>query len=113
MELREKAKKLGADPLDVMIDEIRDLLLQAQNVKDDKRLALRTQAVEVAAKLAPYLHPRLATIELTGDPNSPLQHVHARAASTLSEQEAVEEWRQIVNGGPIIEGQATPVSKAG
>ncbi len=88
LQLREKARKLGCDPLEVMILEIRDLLRAASAIgnggselDDDEQIAkaamarraFRTQAVEVAAKLAPYLHPKLATIELVGDDDRPIR----------------------------------------
>jgi hypothetical protein len=103
-ELRDKAKRMGADPLEVMINEIRDLLRAAAGCGDDKeqRRALRTQAVEVAAKLAPYLHPRLANIELTGDPERPV------AVEVVEMRDRL--LREVTDHGVVIEhdpGRAT------
>jgi hypothetical protein len=106
-ELRETAKRLGCDPLEVMIDEIKDLLAHAKRARGEKRRELRTQAVEVASRLAPYLHPKLASIELTGDDERPIAvhalDVRARLLREIEQHAAVIEHEPVE---PVGNGEA-------
>ena len=73
---------MGCDPLEVMLHEIKELLTEAKHQADvEIKRTLRGQAVEVASKLAPYLHPKLAMIALEGL----LQHNHTHQLSPALE----------------------------
>jgi hypothetical protein len=50
-------------PLDVMVEAYTKL-------KEEGNLV---EAAKIAKDAAPYLHPRLANIEMTGDPDKPLE----------------------------------------
>ena len=53
----------GLTPLEVMIETMRDLWLQAQSAATRAaRLEKQLAACAVAEKAAPYIHPRLASV---------------------------------------------------
>jgi hypothetical protein len=52
----------GESPLEYMLRIMRD-----KTVEDSIR-------ADMARSAAPYMHPRLATTEIKGDPDKPLQH---------------------------------------
>ena len=84
---------MGCDPLEVMLHEIKELLTEARQHDDvEIKRSLRGQAVEVASKLAPYLHPKLAMVALEGllDHRHTHTHVHAsldKITAQLTDQE--------------------------
>lgn len=61
-------------PLEVMMNTLEERWNLAQAIKDDPeaRSKALTEAVAVAEKIAPYLHPKLQATTLKGDPDAPL-----------------------------------------
>ena len=62
-EIAEKCAQLGATPLEVMVEAYLKL-------KEEGRLE---DAAKIAKDAAPYMHPRLNNVELSGDADNPLQ----------------------------------------
>ena len=50
-----------------MQNTVEHLMRRAAREKEPSKSALMIQASEIAAKVAPYLHPRLSAVEHTGD----------------------------------------------
>lgn len=50
----------------------------------------RMQAQTCAVDAAPYVHPKLASIEFTGNPDKPIEHVH----KLMSPKEAAQAYLQ-------------------
>lgn len=63
-EVGEKAAREGITPLEYMLSILRN---DAADPKD------RMWAAE---KAAPYVHAKLASVEVKGDPDNPIQHHH-------------------------------------
>jgi hypothetical protein len=64
-------------PLQVMQSTVEHLLRRASREKESLKSELEVQAAEIAAKMAPYVHPRLSAVEHTGKDGRPL-HVDVR-----------------------------------
>lgn len=62
-EIAERCAALGQTPLEVMVTAYLKLVEEG-NLQE---------AAKIAKDAAPYMHPRLSNIELSGDPDSPLQ----------------------------------------
>jgi hypothetical protein len=60
--IAEKCADLGATPLEVMVEAYLKL-------RDEGRLE---DAAKIAKDAAPYMHPRLSNIELSGDEDKPV-----------------------------------------
>ena len=60
-------------PLQVMQGAVAHLLKRARREKEPLKSELKVQAAEIAAKVAPYLHPRLSAVEHTGNHGGPIQ----------------------------------------
>lgn len=75
VELREKAKKWGVDPIDVMLQTMKELIEEAR--KPRRPIAVRFDYLEracaIAKDAAPYIHPKLASVELSGNDEQPLR----------------------------------------
>lgn len=77
--VRRLVKEKGLDPLDVMLDNMNHAYTEACDLrhrkdkksKQDFRGAVN-RAQAAAADAAPYVHPKLASTTLKGDPNAPL-----------------------------------------
>lgn len=63
-EIADRAAAEGVTPLEVMLKAMREHY-------DAKRYDL---AASIAKDAAPYMHPRLASVEMSGDPDSPIIH---------------------------------------
>ncbi len=61
--IAEKCAEKGETPLEVMVEAYLKL-------KEEGNLV---EAAKIAKDAAPYMHPRLSNIELTGDSENPLQ----------------------------------------
>jgi hypothetical protein len=61
-------------PLNVMMEVLAERYKLAQAIQDDPEARTRAmnEAVAVAEKVAPYLHPKLQATTIKGDPNAPL-----------------------------------------
>lgn len=87
MKVVSKAVSDGIMPLDVMLDNMRFAYSQAGQLiasmvdgtptpQEFKELIrLRAMAQSFAADAAPYLHPKLSSVEHKGDPDNPLETV--------------------------------------
>ncbi|MDK4703889.1 hypothetical protein PH562_16685 [Rhizobium sp. CNPSo 4062] len=62
-EMAEKAAEEGITPLDFMLKVLRD------------EAATMDNRMWAAEKAAPYVHAKLASVEVTGDPDKPVQTV--------------------------------------
>lgn len=62
-------------PLQVMIDALAERWRLALAIEDnpEARSKAISEAVAVAEKVAPYLHPKLQATTIKGDPDAPLQ----------------------------------------
>ena len=76
-ELRAKAKELGVDPIDVMILTMLELVTAARdkNIELAERFHFMERACAIAKDAAPYLHPRLQAVELSGNDEQPVRIV--------------------------------------
>lgn len=65
------------NPLQVMIDALAERWRLALAIEDDPEARSKaiSEAVAVAEKVAPYLHPKLQATTIKGDPDAPLQFV--------------------------------------
>lgn len=79
-EIADKANEEGITPLEVMISTMRDLWERAENgesvtdgTKTHSPLDLRMMAAEVAQKAAPFVHAKLANVQVAGDGGGPVQ----------------------------------------
>jgi hypothetical protein len=66
-EIADKAAASGVTPLQVMLDTMAELVEAAKDQQGEARLKLMITASEVAKCAAPYIHPRLASIEHRAD----------------------------------------------
>lgn len=72
-EIADRATAEGITPLEVMVGAMRELWAEAEKVKGPERLSLMRQASEEANRAAPYMHPRLASIEHSGKDGGPIE----------------------------------------
>jgi len=61
--IAEKCAEMGSTPLEVMVEAYLKL-------KEEGNLL---EAAKIAKDAAPYMHPRLSNIELSGDADAPLE----------------------------------------
>jgi hypothetical protein len=80
--LADKALEEGVTPLEVMLTTMRGLWAEAN--ADPKRplLAKRMQAVVIAEKVAPYVHPKLAAVTAKHDVTDPVKELLARVSGS-------------------------------
>lgn len=81
-EIADKAAVAGITPLEVMMDTMREYHAKAMaiapgaaievNEEAITRLGLLTEASKIARDAAPYMHPRLQAMELSGKDGAPL-----------------------------------------
>jgi hypothetical protein len=72
-ELQERARKMGCEPVVVMLEQLREMKESLKSEADrDKQIERRLQIVEVAKAAAPYLHPKLQSVEIGSDPERPV-----------------------------------------
>lgn len=73
-EIAAKALEQGVSPLEIMLGAARELWTLAQAEPEaEKRIPLMQAASAEAARAAPFVHPRLQTIEHTGANGGPIQ----------------------------------------
>jgi hypothetical protein len=72
-------------PLTVMMEVLEERYKAAQAIQDDPegRAKAMNEAVAVAEKVAPYLHPKLQATTLKGDPAAPLSFAVSLPDSAL------------------------------
>ena len=67
-EIAEKALTNGVTPLQVMLGTMRALWARAKRAKKaEAKATYQAKASEIAKDAAPYVHPRLTAVEMTGD----------------------------------------------
>jgi len=108
-ELREKAKKLGVDPIDVMINTMKELVEAAQKARLPlaQRFDFLERACTIAKDAAPYIHPKLQSVELSGNDDHPVRiagEARDRAlgailglAATIGTRDDSQETPRVVN----------------
>jgi Family of unknown function (DUF5681) len=108
-ELRAKAKELGVDPIDVMIQTMQELVAEARKPRRSlvKRFDFLERACAIAKDAAPYLHPKLQSVELTGNDDHPVRiagEARDRAlgailglAATIGTRDSSKEPPRVVN----------------
>lgn len=95
---REVANRIAADgeltPLEVMVRSMRAIFDKASGgeaVEDGTRvmspLQLYALAADVASKAAPFIHPKLAAVEMTGAAGGPLQVENSLDVSGLTDEQ--------------------------
>ena len=85
-EIEEQARARGMTPLEVMQGTVEHLLRRAAREKEPVKSELRVQAAEIAAKIAPYIHPRLSAVAHTGKDGGPVQHEVRQVPDSVAER---------------------------
>jgi Family of unknown function (DUF5681) len=67
--LQAKAIEAGVLPIEVMLGAVAHFRRRARRVKEPERSELLERAAGIAAKVAPYIHPRLSSVESRGTLN--------------------------------------------
>jgi hypothetical protein len=62
----------GVDPIQVLFDAIEHFMERAKETTGDEQDGHVLSAVSIAKEAAPYCHPKLRAVELTGRSGSPL-----------------------------------------
>jgi hypothetical protein len=95
-----EARERGVEPITVMTDAMAHFLERAGDSADDgERDALILQAVEVASLAAPYCHPRLRQVEVSGPDGGPIQTMGLMAH--LTNEELAERARLKLGRPPL------------
>jgi hypothetical protein len=87
-EIARAAAEDGITPIEVMLGAMRDLW--AEGTPESKR-----EAAEIAKDAAPYIHPRLASIDQTIKEDRPFAVIPA--------QLSIEEWQMTYGGKQALE----------
>lgn len=76
-EIADKAAEQGITPLEVMLDAMRHMhkMAMVDGLDDIEKGSILKEAAEIAKDAAPYMHPRLAAIQHSGDPDKPIEVV--------------------------------------
>jgi hypothetical protein len=104
-EVLDKAAELGITPLEVMLQTMRDAWDLATAPAEDvdmsptDRLTAKMSAVAIAEKAAPYLHPRLASVESVNTNDTTVRTISADPPSA-------EEWEREYGGMATAAGSA-------
>jgi hypothetical protein len=73
-EILAEARERGIEPIQVMFHAMEHFLQRAKDAEDDgEQDAMISQAVEVASLAAPYCHPKLRQVEVSGPDGGPVQ----------------------------------------
>lgn len=102
-EIANQCAQSGLSPLEVMIEAMREFVTAARSHDDDEaRLEAWRMAADIAARAAPYIHPRLAAIEHTGAGGESLG---AAPAAVLVVPELLDEaaWETAAQSGQLLE----------
>lgn len=78
-EIAEKVAEEGITPLEIILD-----IMRKAHERSDEEVAL-----DAATRAAPYIHPRLAAVEVSGKDGGPIEHHVIRA-----DLPTAEEWEQ-------------------
>jgi hypothetical protein len=97
-------------PLEVMLDAMWRLVDEAQRLEadghpDDAIVArvTRDRLFRVAAEVAPYIHPRMASTVIAGDPDNPIKVTHEARFARLTDESAHRFLEAIKAGSMTIE----------
>jgi hypothetical protein len=107
----EKATAEGKPlPLQVMLDTMWRLVDEAQRLEsdgqpDDQIVArvTRDRLFRVAAEVAPYIHPRMASTVIAGDPDNLIKVTHEARFARLTDESARRFLEAIRAGSMTIE----------
>ena len=95
------AAKDGVTPVEAMLEAMRYHHDKALALPDgDLKIAHYGYMAEYAAKAAPYCHPRLANVEVTGAGGGPIEHIvsHEERAEQAAELLAFAKRRMAATG---------------
>jgi hypothetical protein len=99
-EILAEARELGVEPIAVMFHAMQHFLRCAEEATDDsERDAMILQAVEVATLAAPYCHPKLRQVEVSGPDGGPIQTMGLMAH--LTNEELAERARLKLGRPPL------------
>ena len=88
----EKALSEGITPLEVMLGAMRSLWNLARATKEAaERVTLEAQASAIAKDAAPFVHPRLAAVEHSGD----LTHTHEHITREEARRDVEESFADV------------------
>ena len=103
-EIADKAAQEGITPLEVMLMAMREFVVKANAMADDKakvidskvvsRMGLLHDAAAIAKDAAPYIHPRLAAIEHTGKDGKDL--IQNSGVLVVPATLPIEDWEKSV-----------------
>lgn len=71
-EIADRAAREGITPLEVMLAAMRHAYDMAAQSGDAEKLELLSVAAEHAKSAAPYIHPRLSSVEVSGPNGGPV-----------------------------------------
>lgn len=92
-EAADRIAKTGALPVEVMVENMRYYWARRNTGKLEAQHAARDRATEIAAQAAPYLHPKLNSVNVGGQADNPLLMLIAGAKETVGTKLA-----RLVNG---------------
>jgi hypothetical protein len=105
-EILAEARERGIEPIQVMFDAMQHFLRRAEDATEDsEKDVMIVQAVEVASLAAPYCHPKLRQVEVTGPDGGPIQTLGLLAHLT---NEELAERAQLKLGRPPLKLIAEP-----
>jgi hypothetical protein len=103
----------GATPLEVMLKSMRLLMALAdENTREKRKFEhyLRA-AASVAKDVAPYIHPRLSTVELNGNPDRPIAHrvdlLDGTDLQSLTAEQLADLYREAVRTPPTAQQKSS------
>jgi hypothetical protein len=106
-----EAQERGVEPITVMLEAMAHFLQRANDAAEDsEKDAMILQAVEVASLAAPYCHPKLRQVEVSGPDGEPVQSVGLLAHLT---NEELAERAGLRLGRPLLRLVAGPARAAG
>lgn len=84
-EIADRASKSGVVPLEVMLDAMRFFHGKASEAHASAEVAMTNYrlAADIAKDAAPYMHPKLASIEYTNGEDGPFQIIIAAGDANL------------------------------
>jgi hypothetical protein len=92
-EILAEAQERGVDPIQVMFEAIEHFMERAKETTGEEQDGHMLSAVSVAKEAAPFCHPKLRAIELTGRDGSPLAPI-----TPYTDEELDVRWRAHMAG---------------
>ena len=95
-----EAQERGIEPIQVMFDAMQHFLRRAEDATEDsEKDVMILQAVEVASLAAPYCHPKLRQVEVSGPNGGPVETMGLLAH--LTNEELAERARLKLGRPPL------------